>query len=174
MDTELSAPLIDLIFTVSLWVSIGHTVFYAFYITMNLRPYFKHIVKLNRIKKYGALAKAYAEIIEYQKHGMNGFKYDVAYYYIVRVRYYTENQRRGHEHSELMFLKRPKERSGKKVAILYSRDDPETAFTTEGRETKGLVALIIKIVISLCIVFAAVFGIIYYLGPVTFLSKYVG
>ena len=174
METELSAPLMDLIYTVSLWVSIGHTVFYAFYITMNLRPYIKHIVKLNRIKKHGDLAKAYAEIIEYQKHGMNGFKHDVAYYYIVRVRYYTENPRRGHEHSELMFLKRPKERSGKRVAILYSRDDPEIAFTSEGRETNGLVAMIIKIIISLCIVFTVIFVIIYWLGPITFLSEFAG
>lgn len=164
----------DLIFTVSLWVSIGHTVFYAFYITMNLRTYFKHIVKIYRIKKSGDLATAYAEIIEYQQYGMNRFKHDIAYYFIVRVRYYTENPRRGHEHSELMFLKRPKERSGKKVAILYSREDPEIAFTSEGRETNGLAALIIKIIISLCIVFTVIFGIIYYLGPVTFLSEHVG
>ena len=174
MDIELSAPLMDLIFTVSLWVSISHTAFYAFYITMNLRPYIKHIVKINRIKKRGDLAAAYAEIIGYEQHGINRFKHDVAYYFTVRVRYYTENPRRGHEHSELMFLKRPKERSGKKIAVFYSREDPQIAFTSEGRETKGLVAMIIKIVISLCIVFAVVFGLIYYLGPITFLSEFAG
>lgn len=174
MDIELSAPLMDLIYTVSLWVSIGHTAFYAFFITMNLRPYIKHIVKINRIKKSGDIAKAYAEIIEYDRHGINRFKHDIAYYFTVRVRYYTENPRRGHEHSELIFLKRPKERSGKKIAILYSRENPEIAFTSEGRETNGLVAVIIKIVISLCIVFTVVFGIIYYLGPITFLSEFAG
>ena len=174
MDTELSAPLMDLIYTVSLWVSIGHTAFYAFFITMNLRPYIKHIVKIDRIKKRGDLATAYAEIIEYEQHGMNGFKHDVAYYFIVRVRYYTENPRRGHEHSELMFLKRPKEKPGKKVAILYSREAPDIALTAEGRETNGLVAMIIKIIISLCIVFTVIFVIIYRLGPITFLSEFAG
>lgn len=174
MDTELSAQLMELIFIVSLWGGISHTAFYAFYIIMNLRQYIKHIVKINRIKKSGALLKTYAEIIEYQRHGINRFKHDIAYYFTVRVRYYTENPLRGLEHSELMFLKRPKEKPGKKVAVFYSRENPEIAFTAEGNEKKGLAALVVKIVISLCIVFSVIFGIIYYSGPVTFTSELVG
>ena len=146
---------------IALIISILLTLTYAYFLLKNFLPFIKHIHRINILKEHGDLVSAEAEVVEVEQCDLNGLKAEINRLYVMRIKYNIENSERGMEHSEMVFAKKPTEFTGQKIEILYSRDDPHEAITSDSRETDGISVLYLKLILSLCIAFALIFAVMY-------------
>jgi len=140
------------------------TLMYTFLLLKNFAPFIIHLHKMSRLKEHGNLVSAEAEIVDIETRNVDGFKFELIKLYVMRVRYNSENTARGVEHSDMLFAKKPPERAGQKIKVLYSREDPGVVMTPDSHETVGAFCLFVKLVFSIAAVFGVIFVVIYGLG----------
>ena len=141
---------------IALIISILFTLAYAYLLIKNFLPFIKHTHRINILKERGDLVSAEAEVVEVEQRDLNGLKAEINRLYVMRIKYNTENAALGMEHSEIVFAKKPPEITGQKIKILYSRDAPHEAITSDSRETDGISGLYLKLILSLCIAFTLI------------------
>lgn len=156
--------------TLALIISIPLTLAYVFLLLKNFSPFMKHLHRMSRLKERSDLISAEAEVVDIEQRDLNGLKTDINQLYVMRVKYHTENTARGEEHSDIIFAKKPPERTGQKIKVLYSREDPGAVMTPDSRETTGSVMMFIKILLSIVIAFGVIFAMTYCLGTLGLLD----
>lgn len=145
----------------ALIISIVFTLAYIYILLKKTHPYIKQTHKISLLKERSDLITVEAEIVEVETHELNGLKADPNKLYVMHIRYPTEKTERGIEHSELFFAKKPPERTGQNITVLYSRDDPSGVMTPDNRESEGAAVMYIKLAISTLIAFGIIFAALY-------------
>lgn len=145
----------------ALIISIVFTLAYVYILLKKTHPYVKQTHRISILKERPDLITAEAEVLEVETRELNGLKADPNKLYVMRIRYSTEIAGRGIEHSELFFARKPLERTGQNITVLYSRDEPSRVMTPDNRESAGAAAMYIKLAVSTLIAFGIIFAVLY-------------
>lgn len=144
--------------TVALLLSAAFTSAYVFMLLRNIFPFIKQAHRISLLKERSDMITASAEIIGIEELSIIGLKNDRCVLYIMRVR--VENAGWS-ENSALFFVKKPTERTGEKITVLYSRDDSSEITTSNGRETSGAQTMFARLALSVLIAFGIIFAVFY-------------
>ncbi|MCM1164864.1 MAG: hypothetical protein NC299_01475 [Lachnospiraceae bacterium] len=144
--------------TVALLLSAAFTSAYVFMLLRNIFPFIKQAHRISLLKERSDMITASAEIIGIEERSIIGLKNDRCVLYIMRIR--VENAGWS-ENSALFFVKKPTERTGEKITVLYSRDDSSEITTPNGHETSGAPTMFARLALSVLIAFGIIFPVFY-------------
>lgn len=149
---------------IALIISIPLTVAYAYLMIKNFGHYLKRFHRINELKKRRNLTMTEANIIGVEPRELCGRKWGMCMVYAMNITYTTENAARGVEHSEIILTRKPTQKMGGKIRIFYNREEPSFPMTIDGSETDGETWLIVRIAVSITIVFGIIYLVMYGFG----------